>query len=227
MKFFSHVVAFILLLFLCTNYAHAAPKSAIAAARIAEQSKIQQNLEALLNEFKAIEKDEEVLAKRVDDLKWTEGQLKKQIAQHKNRGVELELAIERHNAETIAHNARCEAPSSDEGHVNACNAAAAAGNARKAQLQRDQDHFNKMANLINESIRVQSEETMKVFTKHKANSARMDDIRALAKQMVDRLKVIETEVDACVAAIEEDKRRNNDLTRETMHSECGKMFDGN
>ena len=77
-----------------------------------------------------------------------------------------------------------------------------------------------MQTLLQEAIKNHTEQTEKAWAQHKANVARMDEIRAAVQPMLDRLKAIQAEVDACNATI-------HNASNEVMHDTCGMMFDGN
>lgn len=219
MHYLTRLLVSMFIFFACAPLTHAAPKPK-AAARLDEQQRIYDQLTPALKEFESLKKDEELQAKRWDDLKWTDEQLKKQITTHKAEAAEFIESSRRHEAEASAHNARCAGGSTDQSFVNACNAAAATGNANKARLEQQGRHLNEMQALINKAINTQTEETQRVFAKHKANIARMDELRAQVLPLLERLKVIRAETDKCVAAIK-------GATLEAMHDECGRMFDGN
>lgn len=191
-----------------------------AQARIQEQQDLIAQLNKLGDEKKALEADEARLAKRWDDLKWSNEQIKKKVEQYKNDVSQLNQAQAAHEAEAAAHNARCTGTFNDRGFVDACNAAAARGNANKARLESQARSLNQTRDLLNQAIQTQTEETQKVFAAHKAHVARIEEIVAKARPMIERLKAIQAEVDKCKAAI----KRGTD---ENMHDRCGEMFDGN
>jgi chromosome segregation ATPase len=206
--------------FACMAFAQVTKPNATAAARLAEQQRIINEISPLFSEFQAIQKDEAQVTKKWDDLKWSEAQIKKQINEHEADGARFEQAAADYDARVTTHNARCNGTFDDASFVNACNAEKNAGDAEKARLQAWAKHLNEMKALLNEAITNHTEQTEKTWAQHKANSARMEEIRAAVQPMLNRLEAIQAEVDACDAAIK-------NASNEVMHDTCGRMFDGN
>jgi len=219
MQLRKYFIVWLFVCFTCVTYAYA-DLSQSAAARLTEQQQLISKITPFTDEFKQIDKDEAIQTKRWDDLKWSEAQLKKQIDEHKAEGAEFDKASEKFEAARRDHDSRCMGTFSDGAYVAACNKEAEAGDAEARRLGAWGTHLNEMQALLQKAIVNHSEETQKVFAKHKANTARMDEIRATVQPMLDRLKAIQNEVDTCVAAI----KNSSD---EVMHDTCGRMFDNN
>lgn len=217
MHSFRIVASFVVLSLMFAVNVRAAPT---AIERVAEKQKIIAELEPLLEEYKGLEKDEKTLEQRWDDLKWSATQIKKKIDVHEAEFAKHEAESVQYNQAVAAHNSRCTGTFDDHAFVVACNAEMANLNADKARLEQRRGSLNDERSLLNKSIATQTEETEKVFAKHKANAGRMDEIRERANPLIARLKAIDEEVKKCRDAI---KSGSN----ETMHAVCGEMFDGN
>lgn len=202
-----------------TTHVFAAPKPE-AAARLGEQAKLSGEMKLLSDEFKALEADEKILLQRNKDLIWGAEQHKKQLGDFEMAGRKLDADMEAYDRDMTAHNSRCAGTFESQSHVNACNDAARAGAANKARLIQEGNHLDATAKLLDEMRRVNSEETQKVFTKHKANVARMDEIAQRHDALLKQFNKIQSDVDKCKATIKS-------ATLEVMHDTCGQMFDGN
>lgn len=202
-----------------TTHAFAAPKPE-AAARLKEQTRIIDEMKALSKEYSALEADEKVLLQRNKDLIWGAEQHKKKLADFETAGRKFDADMAAYTRDMTAHNSRCAGTFESQSYVDACNAEARAGAATKARLIQEGNNLDATAKLLNEMRRVNSEEAQKVFAKHKANVARMDDIAVRHASLRGQLDKIRGEVDKCKNAI-------SSKTREAMHDICGEMFDGN
>lgn len=205
--------------FIFSAQTYAAP-TAGAADRLAKQATLITELKAITAEHQSLEKEDNKLAQRWKDLQWGAGENKKQIAKFQAEVTDFNQARAAYEQGAASHNARCSGTFKDGNHVAACNREMEQGRARKQQLIATGNHLDSMRNLINESIRVNTEETQKVFAQHKANEARRNELAAKHAVLLAQLKLIQSEVDKCKAAI-------TGATREKMHDVCGSMFDGN
>ncbi len=205
--------------FLFSAQTYAAP-TAGAADRLAKQATLITELKAITAEHQTLEKEDNKLAQRWKDLQWGAGENKKQIAKFNTEVADFKQATAAYEQDRANHSSRCAGTFKDGNHVAACNREADQGRARKQQLVAKANHLDSMRNLINESIRVNTEETQKVFALHKANEARRNELAAKHAVLLAQLKLIQSEVDKCKAAI-------TGATMEKMHEVCGAMFDGN
>lgn len=202
-----------------TSHAIAAPKPE-AAARLGLQTQYVNELTSLEKEYAALEADEKVLVQRNKDLIWGADQYKKQLGDFENAGRKFDADMAAYQRNMTSHNSRCAGTFESQAHVDACNEAARAGAAEKARLIQQGNHLDATVKLLNEIRRVNSEETQKVFDKHKANVARMNEISARHEVVRGQLAKVRGEVDKCKASI-------TTKTKEAMHDICGEMFDGN
>lgn len=191
-----------------------------AAERLAKQTSLITELKTITAEHQSLEKEDNKLAQRWKDLQWGAGENKKQIAKFNTEVADFKQATAAYERDRANHSSRCAGTFKDGNHVAACNREADQGRARKQQLVATANHLDSMKKLITESIRVNTEETQKVFALHKANEARRNELAAKHAVLLAQLKLIQSEVDKCKAAI-------TGATREKMHDVCGSMFDGN
>ncbi len=212
-------IIFTAIVLLLSTQSFAAP-TVDAANRIARQTTLITELKAISEEHQSLMKADEKLAQRWKDLQWGAGENKKQIAKFNTDAAEFEQAMLAYEQGRANHSSRCAGTFRDANHVAACNREADIGRARKQQLVATGNHLNSMKKLITESIRVNTEETQKVFALHKANEARRNELAAKHAVLLAQLKLIQSEVDKCKATI-------TGATREKMHDVCGSMFDGN
>jgi chromosome segregation ATPase len=202
-----------------TTHAFAAPKPE-AAARLGEQAQLMSEMKSLTEEYRALEADEKIQVQRNKDLSWGAEQYKRKLGDFESAGRKFDADVATYNRNLADHNRRCAGAFESQSYVDACNAAARAGAATKAELAQRGDYLNTTGKQLDELRRVTSEESQKVFAKHKANVARMDEVALRHDALLDRLKQIRGEVKKCKDAI-------SSGSREEMHDVCGEMFDGN
>ena len=207
------------IVFLFSTQTFAAPNAG-AADRLAKQATLSTELKATTAEHQSLVKEDDKLAQRWKDLQWGAGENKKQIAKFNAEMGDFNQASAAYERDRANHSSRCAGTFKDGNHVAACNREADQGRARKQQLVATGNHLDSMKKLIVESIRVNTEETQKVFAQHKANEARRNELAAKHAVLLAQLKLIQSEVDKCKAAI-------TGATMEKMHDVCGSMFDGN
>lgn len=205
--------------FIFSAQTYAAPNAG-AADRLAKQATLITELKAITAEHQSLLKEDDKLAQRWKDLQWGAGENKKQIAKFNTEAGDFKQAMAAYERDRANHSSRCAGTFNDRNHVAACNREADQGRAHKQQLVATGNHLDSMKKLIVESIRVNTEETQKVFAQHKANEARRNELAAKHAVLLAQLKLIQSEVDKCKAAI-------TGATREKMHDLCGAMFDGN
>lgn len=202
-----------------TGHAFAAPKPE-AAARLGEQAKLAGEMKSLAEEYKALEADEKIQVQRNKDLSWGAEQYKRKLGDFESAGRKFDADAATYDRNLADHNRRCAGTFESQSHVDACNAAARAGAATKAELVQRGAYLNATGKQLDELRRVTSEESLKVFAKHKANVVRMDEVARRHDALLDRLNQIRGEVKKCKDAI-------SSSTPEEMHDVCGEMFDGN
>ena len=195
---------------------------------VQEQKTLADQFTADKTEYASLDTQRASLAKRYDDLKWTQEQIVKQVDKFKADRANLTMQMDQQQAVIDNHNARCSGTFSDAGYVNSCNSEANQIDATSAQLNQANQALEQNRSLIQQAIQTQSEETEKVVAADKAAMDRQNELAVDEQRILDRLHVIAGQVKNCQDAIAlVDANPTSDYYKENMHSVCGSSFDGN
>lgn len=219
--FSRYISASLLSFFFFASVAHAAPNSAVIAARIAEQKETRKSINTLFKEFLTLENDQKILAKHWRDSTLLKEQIEEQAERCRAEMNAFESERIKHEESVAVHTVRC---GQYRVQNDSCDAEARAGNVRAEELRQWASRLNVTKDVINRAMDARAEDDKNILVRREANDTRMKEIRARMNFLAGRLKVIEAEVSACIVKIQEDHTRNDDITREVVRNECGKVF---
>ena len=189
-------------------------------AQASEASELAAQLQGLKNEYKQLEVERANLEQKKTNLEWAITQINPKIEQFKADRENLEGVSGNLARKIDAHNGRCGGTFSDEGFVAACNG-------RKAQLDAEAAHNRELngnlettRRLLLEAVQTNTSEITVVAAEDKKKYNRQLEIGAMVRPIISRMLQLAQNDARC-------KRAINGGSLETMHFECGAMFDGN
>ena len=170
----------------------AVPQSAAALSKDAKQevANLQQQLNALGDEYVALDATRASIVAEEQRLKDVDELLKGAVARYKRNAEERNQRITAQQAEVVNHNGRCSGTFSDRNFVAQCNAEAAQLNARKAQLIAEVETGRQMKQGLEERIQGLSQGTLEWAQKVKAHNGKLEDLNGRRQVFLNRINAV-------------------------------------
>lgn len=191
-----------------------------ATANLQKQSTILNEMKGIHTEWDALIKEDKDLTQRYENIKWGQEQFKKQVEQYNAAFSAHQQDAAAYAASAADHNRRCSGTFNDQGYVNRCNAELPTGAAWKARVNQNAAYLEQTRDKLQQIQAATSRSTQEVFARHKAISARQEELQARFNVLKAELANVQNAVNSCKSAL-----GGTNLDR--AHDVCGEMFDGN